>query len=278
MLVAETADHYRFVTQTAHAAVAGQFAESWGRNEFESPTPRAAVVAAVHNHDNGWWAYDRRPHLDGGTPVGFRDVPPETWVGFYESGIESVAGMDRYAGLLASMHGSGLRRQRYGLSPAMPADQPAYEPFVAAEERRQRQLAEAMTDADDDRLTAADRTLLDALHESGTAPPEPGSRLWRNYRLLQAWDRLSLAVCGTLDPGETTDIGPVPTAEDEVTLTVEARPDEQFQIEPYPFWTAPLLLSVPVRRVRVDGFETESELFDRYYAAGVESTTVRLSE
>lgn len=277
MLVAETADHYRFVTQTAHASVAGQLAERWGRGDFESPTPRAAVTAAAHNHDNGWWHYDRRPHLDDGEPVGFRDVPPETWVEFYETGIESVVDMDRYAGLLTSMHGAGLRRQRYGLSPSMPADQPAYESFVDSEERRQRRLIESMRETNDDRLSAEDAALLDTLHESGEAPPEPDSRLWRNYRLLQAWDQLSLAVCATLDAGEAAEIGAIPTRTGAAeTLTVEALSDETFGVSTYPFETAPVSLCVPTRRVRTDAFETEPELFERYYSACVESVTVRI--
>lgn len=264
MLVAERDGAYRFVTQTAHAAVAGTFAERWGGGGFEPPTPLAPVTAAAHNHDNGWWAYDRRPHLDGGEPVDFRGVPPETWVEFYENGIESVAELDPYAGLLASMHGSGLRQQRYGLSPSMPADQPAYTSFVDREEQRQRRLAEAM--AADERLTAADETLLDALQESGEPPTDTDSRLWDNYRLLQAWDRLSLAVCGTLAPGETTDVGPVPTGTRSAeTLTVEARSDEEVLVAPYPFETEPLTVSVPARTVDANSFETETELFEAYY-------------
>lgn len=264
MLVAETADHYRFVTQTAHATVAGQFAERWGGGPFASPTPRAAVTAAAHNHDNGWWAYDRRPHLRDGEPVGFRGVSPETWVEFYENGIDSVAELDLYAGLLTSMHGSGIRRQRYGLSPSMPSSQPAYEPFVEGEERRQRQLAKELVD--DARFTADDETLLDALHDSGEPPAGTDSRLWRNYQLLQAWDTLSLAVCGTLAPGETTDIGPVPTeAGSDVTLSVDARSAKRFQVSPYPFETAPLTVCLPTRAVEKGSFETETELFEAYY-------------
>jgi hypothetical protein len=275
MLVAQRDGTYRFVTQTAHAAVAGQFAERWGSEAFESPTPRAAVTAAAHNHDNGWWAYDRRPHLDGGEPVDFRGVPPDTWVEFYESGIDSVVGMDPYAGLLTSLHGSGLRRQRYGLAPSMPANQPAYDSFVAGEERRQRRLADAL--ARDERLTATDEALLDALHNSGTPPAETDSRLWDNYRLLQAWDRLSLAVCGTLDPGERTAVGPVPTAAGaEETLTVEARSTEEFRVGPYPFEDTPLTVHVQMRTVAAGSFETEAELFERYYGGPSRTLAVTL--
>ena len=119
MIVAETAAGYQFVTQPDHAALAGQFADHWGREEFDRPEPFAPVVLAAYAHDDGWRDYDRRPHLDGaGHPVDFRDMPPDVWTDLYDDGIDAVAETDTYAGLLVSMHGAGLRNQRYGLSPA----------------------------------------------------------------------------------------------------------------------------------------------------------------
>ena len=84
MIVAETepapgsAGGYRFVTQPDHAALAGQFADQWGNDAFERPEPAAEVALAAHEHDDGWWPYDRRPHLGGdGPPVDFRGMPAD---------------------------------------------------------------------------------------------------------------------------------------------------------------------------------------------------------
>ena len=275
MLIVDRDDRYRFVTQPAHAAVAGQFAERWGTDTIADPAPSAAVVAATYNHDNGWYEYDCQLHRDDdGDLIGFRDVPPERWVTFYEDGIDSVAGLDAYAGILASLHGSGIRRQRYGLSPEMPAtDDPHYEAFVDSEERRQRRLAEKLQRAGDDRFTDEDADALAALHDTG-GPPSKESRLWRNYALLQTLDTLSLAVCATLGPGEETTLPGTPSMAG--GLTVAAVDETTSRLDPYPFGSSPLTVDVPGRTVAKDALTGDADLFERYYGAPQESLTVSL--
>lgn len=274
MLVAETPEGYRFVTQPDHAALAGRFADAWGNEAFDRPEPLASVAIAAHRHDDGWAAYDRRPHRhDDGTPVDFTELPPSTWIDLYADGIESVVDLDPYAGLLVSMHGSGLRRRRYGLSPGWSDTPAAYADFVGREEARQRRLAGELLEAG--RLSAGDESLLATLHETGSPPDESESRLWRNYRLLQAWDVLSLAFCTTVEPPGYDGIGPVPTGSGapDATLTVESLGDDRFRVEPYPFDAEPLVVWVPARTVRRDAFEDESGLLEAYYAAGAECVT-----
>lgn len=252
MLIAETETEYRFVTQPAHAALAGRLAEKW-----DTAATAPEVAMATYNHDNGWWEYDRCPHLtDDGTPVGVGDVPAETWVKFYESGIDSVVELDPYAGLLASMHGSGLRRERYGLTDGPPSGHPAYAEFVDREEHRQRQLVAELSE---EFLSDADKTALETLHETGSVDAT-GSRLWREYRLLETWDICSIALC-TATAGATTEIPTAPSAD----ILVEAVDDATVTVEPYPFETSPLTVQVPTRTVEKESFNTESALCREYY-------------
>ena len=294
VIVAETEGAYRFVTQPDHAELAGVFAERWGNGPFEAPEPYAAVVLAAHDHDDGWRAYDRRPHLhDDGTPVDFREMSAGPWTALYDDGIEAVASVDAYAGLLVSMHGAGLRNRRYGLSPSWPETQPGFVEFVEREEARQAELARRIRDADDvhaggderdgdgdARLSGADQELLSTLHETG-GPPDGSlareSRLWRNYRLLQAWDTLSLSFCTSVSPPSYPAIDSVPTGEagSEATLSIEALGEGEFGVEPYPFDEEPLSVSVPARTVPKDAFEDETSLFRAYY--GAERETVALA-
>ncbi len=266
MLVAETETEYRFVTQPAHAALAGRLAEMWVREDDTAATA-PEVAMATYNHDNGWWAYDRRPHLtDDGTPVGVGDVPAETWVEFYESGIDSVVELDPYAGLLASLHGSGLRRERYGLTDGPPSDHAAYDEFVDREERRQRRLA-----AEEGRLSSADEAALATLHQTGTVD-DTESRLWREYRLLETWDICSIALC-TATAGATTEIPTAPSAD----VLVEAVDDATVTVEPYPFETSPLTVQVPTRTVEKESFDTESALCREYYRTTEEFRSITVT-
>jgi len=280
MIVAETAAGYQFVTQPDHAALAGQFADHWGSGEFDRPEPFAPVVLAAYAHDDGWHDYDRRPHLDdAGEPVDFREMPPDTWIDLYDDGIDAVAETDTYAGLLVSMHGAGLRNQRYGLSSGWPETPPDYEDFVDREHRRQKQLADALVDETDrSLLTAADRALLQSLHDSTGVPDGYDGRLWADYRRLQAWDELSLAFCITDSPPGYGEIGGVPTTgpRADATLSVTPAGPDTYRVDPYPFDTAPLDVHVAYRTVDDDAVTDAESLVHAYYDAGRETRAVTL--
>jgi len=276
VIVAESADGVRFITQPDHAALAGQFADAWGNDRFEPLDPRAAVPLAAHAHDDGWRRYDRRPHLhDDGTPVDFYELDAEPWTDLYQRGIDEVADLDAYAGLLVSMHGSGLRRSRYGLSPEWPDTPAAFEAFVEREEARQRDLLAAIEDG---RLGAADSALLEALHETGGPPETTESRLWCNYCLLQAWDALSLSFCTTVDPPGSPAITAVPTGPggQAETLHIQRLDAGRFRLSPWPFGPARLTVTLPTRTVTSAALADEATLLEAYYAAGLEHLTLTL--
>jgi len=283
MIVAETANGYRFVTQEAHADLAGQFAQRWGADPFEPPRPRGPLLAAAFEHDAGWHRYDRRPHLhDGGCrdgPVDFRGMPLETWVDLYETGIDLVADLDPYAGLLVSLHGAGLRNKRYGLSPGWPDPPEGAEEFLARQHERQRRLASALVDRADYPVGAAERDLLESLQASRTVPAGYDGRLWHDYTLLQAWDTLSLAFCTTTEPPSYDPIGAVPTAPDrpDTALSVDPQGSGVYAVDPYPFTESPLSVSVPARTVDREAVEAGNDGLTRaYYAADRERIRLEL--
>lgn len=278
MIVAETPAGYRFVTQPDHARLAGAFAAHWGNGDVERPTPRPALLAAARIHDDGWATYDRRPHLgDDGTPVDFVELDAATWVPLYEAGIDAALERNPYAGLLVSMHGVGLRRRRYGLSPSWPEPPRAFDAFVAREEARQRELLAAMRRDGDDRVTSADAALLEHLHGTGNPPPEPSSRLWTNYALLQAWDTLSLACCRTASPPAYDELDRVPRGpgRPDATLALSAVDEHTIQVDPYPFDADPLAVEVPARSIARAAWRSADELAAAYDAA--EAKRLRLS-
>lgn len=298
MIVADLGDRYQFVTQPAHAELAGQFADRWGGAATRPDSFESLVVAAYH-HDVGWEAYDRRPRLDDeGEPVDFRGMPPDPWIPLYEDGIEAVVALDSYAGLLVSLHGAGLRNRRYGLSPEWPETPAAFEAFVDGEERRQRELlAGLLADGDTDQraspLSPDAEATLAAMHDSDRVPGEGAGRLWDDYRRLQAWDTLSLSFAVTDDPPAYETVESVPgTDRSTMTLSVARTEDEDrgtgndpegvagapttYTVDPYPFETAPLTVIVPFRTVEKTAVEGPGSLARAYYGAGRETRTVTL--
>jgi len=273
MIVAEGDGGHRFITQPDHAALAGRFAERWGNDRVTPPAVPGSAILAAHGHDAGWWAWDLRPRLtESGDPAGFLAVAAEQWTDFYASGIDAVVEADPYAGLLCSMHGAGVRRQRYGTHPEIPDRTEAFGEFIRREERRQRRLVERLQAKTDAPVTADTREFLEALHQTGSTPVDADAEpVWNDYRRLQVWDRLSLHLCSGLTY-ESTAIGPVPMATGvaKSTITVHGASEATVRLDPYPFDESPLTVGVDGRCVADDAWHSESELIQAYFEAGID--------
>ncbi len=232
MLVRDAGDSWQLVAQPDHADLAGQLAAAWGGPGFARPEPYASVVRAATRHDDGWSVWERHPRLGpDGVPQSFFAVPASAHLAFYRACVEVVCDEDPYAGLLVSMHMSGLYRNRYGVMPT-PAMQ------LADDVRAQ---VEAFAEQEEDRQAALCRTL-----------DGDEAQCWTNYALLQVFDVVSL-YCGLADLESGTPGGceGVPTAAggDPVRLAIEPLGPWRLRFDPYPFVESPLELSLERRLV-----------------------------
>jgi hypothetical protein len=164
MIVRDAGDAWQVVLQTDHADLSGAFARAWN----EQGPGHDALVIAAERHDDGWAVWERSPRIDeSGKPVNFLDVDVRSHLAFYRAGIAAITEQDPAAGLLVSMHGAGIYRQRYGLDPGLgltraPEVRDDVEAFVAEQEAK--------------------------------FGGDPGARR-DEYALLQLYDRLSLYFC-----------------------------------------------------------------------------------
>jgi len=171
MIVRDRGDAWHIVLQTDHADLSGALADAW---TDRGPRHQSVAVAA-RRHDDGWAVWERSPLIDAaGAPVAFLDVHVPAHLAFYRAGIAAITDEDPYAGLLVSMHGAGIYRQRYGtdtgLSLSRAAEvQPLVDAFV--EEQESSHAARTVAAGVDDELR------------------------WADYHRLQWYDRLSLAFC-----------------------------------------------------------------------------------
>ena len=172
MIVRDAGAAWQVVLQTDHADLSGAVARAWA-----APGPRHdSVQVAAERHDDGWAVWERAPRLEAGSgkPVNFLDVDVGSHLAFYRACIAAVGEQDPYAGLLVSMHGAGIYRQRYGRDPALGLSRAAesqelVDGFVAEQEAGYaRRMAEAGA-TDEER--------------------------WADYELVQIFDRLSLHFC-----------------------------------------------------------------------------------
>ena len=116
MIVRDAGDAWQVVLQTDHADLSGAFARAWS----ERGPDHDALTIAADRHDDGWAVWEQAPRNDAsGKPVNFLEVDVRSHLAFYRAGIAAVTEHDAEAGLLVSMHGAGIYRQRYGLDPAL---------------------------------------------------------------------------------------------------------------------------------------------------------------
>jgi hypothetical protein len=209
VIVRKLGDGWQSVLQTDHADLCAQFAARWA----EPGAVSESLEFATRRHDDGWAVWERAPRVDGdGTPVNFLDVDVRSHLAFYRAGIAAVTEHDPHAGLLVSMHGAGIYRQRYGLDPGLaltraPEVQEDVDAFVAEQEAK-----------------------------FGGDPGEHRG----DYELLQLFDRLSLYFCmRDVEAGEPADIQ---------GYALEPAGPWRVRISPYPFAESPARFTL-VRRV-----------------------------
>jgi hypothetical protein len=221
VIVLERDGDWQVVLQIDHADLSGAFARTWA----DRGARHDSLAVAAARHDDGWAVWERAPAVDAetGRPVNFLDVDITSHLAFYRACIAAVSEQDVYAGLLVSMHGAGIYRQRYGRDPALglsraPEAQQLVDGFVAEQEGRY-----------DERMAQA-----------GVGDDER----WRDYELLQLYDRLSLYFCmNVVDAADTRELQ---------GYTLEPLGPWHIRIDPFPFAESPARF-VLVRRVLAKG-------------------------
>jgi hypothetical protein len=263
------------IPQEEHADLAAQFASHWGNEKFSRLVPFDTMVFAAVYHDSQYREVeaDLPIDLEQGRPHGHRTTPSSAKkLDALRQNIEWVESRDPYAGLMVSMHHSGLAQNRYGvikswqntLGTTIPKKpmRPDMEVMVREMEARQRARVE----------------------EFGKRDPATEKQVRTNYRLFQVFDLLSLYFCcdGHGDKGmKDVTIGPIPMSYkngDETDLHLIPLSDGVIRIDPYPFDQSPLRVSVFGRTVRRLAGRAEADCRAEYYSAPREILTWTLTK
>jgi Protein of unknown function (DUF3891) len=251
MIVRKEADgSLVLIGQTDHSRLVGQFAAHWGNARFTAPEPYDSVVRAAVYHDYGWLRYETSPIVtETGETPDFRQVGA-TQLASYQWCVDWMTGIDRYSGLIVSMHRTGLWRQRYGTITYPTAFNPRAlsaetEDFIARHEAWQEQEQRALDPA----------------------------QVWTNYRLLQVWDLLGLYFC-CAEPTEDR-IEPVPAAygagkTDGVRLDMMPETARRVRFDPYPFDARPLKVQLASKRLPKQRFADLADFRRAYFKAPTE--------
>jgi hypothetical protein len=245
VIVRDLGDAWQVVLQTDHADLSLGFAEQWRER-----TPRhESLEVATERHDDGWAVWEQAPLVEAdGTPVNFLAVDVRSHLAFYRACVASVTEQDAYAGLLVSMHGAGIYRQRYGRDPALGLAratevQDEIDAFVDEQESGYEQRLRESGVGDDDR--------------------------WRDYDLLQLYDRLSLHFCMR---DTASDVGELQGYRLEPGGAAW-----RVRIDPFPFTASPARFSL-LRRVLPRRPWTSGDFRREFFAAQPERVRIELVE
>jgi hypothetical protein len=273
MLVSRRDDRILLIEQNEHGRVAGEICARWGNARFPRPPRHPSALIAAASHDDGWREADAAPLFNSAAarPLHFLEIEMAEHVPLYRRGVERVCRRDQYAGLLVSMHWTGLYRGRWGLQTGG-----VFSSAATAEAAR---LQDAAIDEQEQQWIAIKRDLM---REEPRIDFEVG--LWHNYALLQAFDLLSLFVCAAnLAPGDgapprlLTDVlgsivqepgarvvKSVPLAPDEqrVDLLLEPTAAGVVVVDPYPFDQDPVQLSVSGPAIPDQRYESQDAVRD----------------
>jgi hypothetical protein len=241
------------IGQTDHSRLVGQLAAHWGNADFAAPTPYESVVRAATFHDYGWLRYETSPliNAESGEPYQFLQVPlTATQLGAYQWSLDWMADIDPYAGLIVSMHRTGLWKARYQTikHPSgynIKTMTPEIEAFLLRNEAwQERERAR-----------------------------RPHDEVWTNYRLMQTWDLLGLYFC--CQEPYADHIEPVPTrygsGDDAGTrLSMTPAGPGRVAFDPYPFDIRPCRVQLAFKPLAATAFPSVEAFRRAYFQAGTQ--------
>lgn len=272
MVIRELKDGRCYVAlQEDHAELAAQFAAHWGNARFSKLRPYQTMVFATTYHDSGYREWEGTPPMNvaKGRPYAHReDVPnfEDVELKAYAKNVEWLDAQDPYAGLLVSMHRTGLWHNRYNIFT---------EPAGRLRERSLPvQNAKKQMEAQQEEMKKA----LAAKH------PGFERELNYNYMALQIFDLLSLYFCcdgyAAEDQFKEYTIAPVRlTYESDETVKLTLRPNGagSVVIDPYPFDVSPVRFSARARVVAPPAEKSEAACIDAYQKAPRQMITFEVS-
>jgi Protein of unknown function (DUF3891) len=248
-------------TQEDHAELSAQFAAHWGNKDFAKLRPYDTMVFATTYHDSGYREWEGNPPMNvaKGRPYAHReDIPGFEPVELrsYARNVEWVRSKDRYAGLLVSMHRTGLWQNRY-------------QTFTSPKGRLRERSAEVKGI-----MKELESKQEEEKKSLGSDSPSFENELWFNYRALQIYDLLSLYFCcdGYADDETFKEdvLAPVRLSYDspaETELRIIPNGVRSVRMEPYPFDISPLKVSVRARTIPPGSYDSEAACLEAYHRA-----------
>lgn len=275
MIRREEQGRYLLIRQDDHARLSGDLARQFGNDRFESlGAPNAALgeqaILGITMHDAGWPLHDDAPSINPKQqPRDVFESKTDQAIRVWPASAERAMQASPYAGLLVSLHGLALSvfaltdvmHQFSRKNVAYTRDRFELNKFQHNEIERQQTLRGQLG-------LRSDLPLKYGLADLRTDPKE--DLLSHHFRLLQAMDKLSLALCCTRPPFETLDIANKPGDMLHRVKLKRAEP-RKLLIDPWIFGPSRVTASVSAKVLPVQPYPSDAALLTAYQAAPIET-------
>lgn len=259
---------FALIAQHDHALLSGKLAEQLDFRLLARPEPYEPVMLGIALHDSGWPLHDEHPTLDArGLPLDVFETPSEIGLKVWTASADRAAEVHPYAGLLVSLHVLSLS-QLLASQPTSPRDNFEINKFHHREIERQETLRRALglrTDLPSKLGLAAKH--VDAREDA----------LRFHFHLLQAMDRVSLALCCTNEPFNRIAKLPFAPGGEDRSIAFDDGPAGALSLDPWLFDADELREQVPFRRIAARSYADDEDLRAAFAAAPLETLTFTLS-
>ncbi len=272
MIRRRAGNDFWLITQHDHALLSGELARHYGNRQFTPLAPAERVLTGIALHDCGWPLHDDAPTIDAnGFPLDVFESTREIAIRVWTASAERTAEKDPYAGLLVSLHVLSLSAIASHPTPnaesfelKLPKQKFELNRFQHGEIERQ------------ERLRAQLGLSNDIARRMGLAenPRDPREHLLTyDFRVLQAMDKLSLAICCTVVPNEHVEPLPKRPGTDGISLTARRPGNHTLNVNPWPFDVGQIEVTVPYRSVPAVRYASNAAFRSVYAAAKNETLT-----
>jgi hypothetical protein len=269
MIRREVGDEYWLIAQNDHAVLSGQLAEQFGGAGIQSPS--RAAITGIAMHDAGWPLHDEAPTLNNDhIPIDVFESRREVALKVWTASAQRAAVVDPYAGLLVSLHSLSLsifastqtsfKHEKVDMSdPRTRFDLNKFQHGqIELQEKLRAQLG-----------MRTDLPLRNGLAEDSADRGE--QQLIFDFRLLQALDKISLAICCTKPPFPKIEPLLLKPATQPISLSVRRPAADRLMIDPWTFNPAGIQLDIPFKRLPAKRYESEESLHQAYREAKTET-------
>jgi hypothetical protein len=275
MIRRDAGNAYFLIAQDDHAKLAAELARHFGNGRFARPDPWQDVIDAVAMHDAGWPLHDDAPTLNpAGLPIDVFESTRAIAFKVWHASADRARVAGPYTDLLVSLHNLSLsviatthsagNHEKFNVSKM--TEQFELNKFQHREIERQEKLRKELG-------MSTDRPLKFGLAFAGSDETE--DKLLFNFRLLQAMDMCSLALCCTSPPAPRTNDVLVRVGGETVQLSLK-REGNDLRVEPWPFESEGIEVEIPFKRIRKEPFKNEEEFRGMYARLEKEQIEARL--